>query len=465
MSDRPTALDVLGTLRIEDGRLWTEAAFGFQLDDAMAVLSDDGPPYGFHTRSRGSSKTGDLAAVVIALLLAAVGRARFYWLAADREQGQLALDSVAGFCDRTPALRDGLELTSSAVVARATGARLDVLPADAAGSWGIRPDAVFCDEITQWSDTPAPRRLWESVSSAVAKRPDAKLVVLSTAGNPSHFSRKILDHALTSPLWRVNEVPGPSPWMSEDRLAEQKARLPESVFQQLFGNEWVEAEGSFMDAAVIDRAFTLDGPSLSAESGRHGYVASLDLGSRNDRTAFAIGHMEGDVIHLDRLEVWHGSRAHPVEFSEVEAFIVAAWERFKFSLRSDPWQSLDMSQRLRARGIRAEEFTFSQGSKQKLAATLLSTMNTGRLRLYEAPGLRDELLALRLAQSKSGLWSFDHVAGAHDDMAVAVALVAVGLLERPASGASTQSRFAAEEAPVRESGDLTLVGRRYCDRP
>src|SRR5207248_2981551 len=139
--------------------------------------------------------TCDLAAVALSLLLSAEGRERLYWLAADAEQGRLAIDAIAGYCDRTPALRDALLLTASAVEAKATGARLDVLAADAASSWGIRPSAVFVDELTQWSDTSGPRRLWESVSSAVAKRSDAKLTVLCTAGDPAHFSRSILDHA------------------------------------------------------------------------------------------------------------------------------------------------------------------------------------------------------------------------------------------------------------------------------
>src|SRR5207244_12766774 len=94
-------------------------------------------------------------------------------------------------------------------------------------------------------------------------------------------------------------------------------------------------------------------------------------------------------------------------------------------------QGLDLAQRLRAQSIRAEEFTFSSASKQRLAATLLSTLNAGNLRLYPAEGLRDELLALRLVQSTSGAWSFDHTSGGHDDRAVALALMAVAALEGP----------------------------------
>jgi hypothetical protein len=134
------------------------------------------------------------------------------------------------------------------------------------------------------------------------------------------------------------------------------------------------------------------------------------------------------------METWQGSRNAPVDFATVEAFIVEAHRRFTFSLRLDPWQGLDLAQRLRAQGVPTREFAFSQASKQRLAATLLSTVNGGKLRLYEAEGLRDELLGLRLAQASSGAWTFDHKSSGHDDRAVALALMVTALLERGLRG-------------------------------
>ena len=45
------------------------------------------------------------------------------------------------------------------------------------------------------SDGAAARRLCEAASSAVAKRSDCRMVVLTTAGSPDHFSFKVLEHA------------------------------------------------------------------------------------------------------------------------------------------------------------------------------------------------------------------------------------------------------------------------------
>jgi hypothetical protein len=60
----------------------------------------------------------------------------------------------------------------------------------------------------------------------------------------------------------------------------------------------------------------------------------------------------------------------------------------------------------------AEEFAFTPGSKQRLAGTLLSTLNAGTLKLYNAEGLHEELLGLRLVQTTSGTWAFDHARAA-----------------------------------------------------
>jgi len=426
------ARDILAQLRLSDGRLWVDAAVDFQLEDAEAVLS--GPaPYNFLTRSRGSSKTGDLSAVALSMLLAAENAERLYWLASDGDQGALALDAIHDYVSRTSSLADRVDIQTRKAIATDSGASLEVLPADAPGAWGLTPAVVFADELANWHDGPAAKRLWEAASSAVAKRSDARLVVLTTAGSPDHFARKVLDHAITSDLWRVNEIPGPAPWADPERIAEQKARLPAAVFAQLFLNEWTVAEGSFLDPAVIDAAISLDGPALERDEKISRYVAALDLGAVNDRTVLAIGHREkrdGDPhVYLDRMETWQGTRAHPVDFSVIEQFIVSAHKRFGFKLKLDPWQGLDLAQRLRAKKITAEEFTFTQGSKQRLAMSLLSTINAGHLRLYEAEGLRDELMGLRLKQAASGSWSFDHSRGGHDDRAVALALMTVTALE------------------------------------
>jgi phage terminase large subunit-like protein len=428
--------DVLGLLRIEDGRSWLDAAYPFQREDALAVLEGE-RPYSFLTRARGASKTCDLAAVALALLLTAERRERAYWLAADQEQGRLAVDAVVGYCDRTPTLRDALTVTASAVEAKATGARLDVLAADAASSWGLRPAAVFVDELTMWQDARGQRQLWEAVSSACAKRADARLVVLCTAGDPAHFSRRILDHALTSPLWRVNEVPGPCPWMTADRLAEQRARLLPSTSARLFENLWTASEDRLASPEELRECVTLDG-SLEPDPARR-YLIGLDVGLKRDRTVAAVAHREDRRVVLDRMAVWQGSRLRPVKLEAVEEWLIEASARYnRARVVLDPWQAVGTLQRLKAKGVRADEHPFTPQSVGRLAASLFNAIRDRALALPADEDLLDELAHVRLRESSPGVFRLDHDAGRHDDRAIALGLVVIELLR---SGVPSEARI------------------------
>lgn len=465
------ALDLLLGFPLEDGRSWGDAAADFQLADARSIL-EGSKPYTYTVRSRGSSKTTDLAAIAVALALTAPERSRFYWAAADVDQAALALDVVGGFCARSEPLADALELQARRVVVRATGTTLEALPADASSAFGLKPAGVFVDELAAWPDTPNARKFLDALTTAVLKVAGARLAVLTAAGSPSHYAYRLLEHARTDALWRALERTGPAPWTPADRLEEQRRRLPPSVYAQLFEATWTEVEGSFLDESVVDAAFTLAGPSLRREDGRS-YVAALDLGHVNDRSVLSVGHLEGERVALDVMTVWAGSRARPVSFSEVEEHILAAHERYRFELSLDVWQALHVAERLRARGVRTNEISFSAAYKQRLASTLLQALNDGALDLYPAEGLREELLALRLKQGTAGTWTFDHASGGHDDRAVALAMMAVAALAKRPQGGRQFCSFCGREGcdgldcgmPVTVRGDLTLVGSKYIDRP
>lgn len=454
---------VLTSLTLESGATWGDTATGVQLTDARAIL--DGPqPFHYITRARGYSKSTDLAAIFLALMLTeAPPGARLFWLASDEGQGSLALDSIAGFRSRSALLADSIEVQSRRVLVPDSGVSLTVLPADGPGAWGLRPWAVAVDERAQWAETPAAERLWEAVSTAAAKVPGCRMAIITTAGDPQHPAARILGHARQSPTWRVSETAGPPPWIDATLLAEQRARLPEPVYARLFLNQWTAGTGAFLSAEAVEAAFTLDGPCIRPEPHRS-YRAALDLGHVNDRSVLAIGHEEGGGVVLDYMRTWSGSPRNPVSFAEVEEAIIAAHGRFRFTLRADPWQALHVLERLETRGIRAEPFSFTSASKQRLASTLLQLANDRALHLYPAEGLREELLDLRLKTGAAGTWTFDHKGGGHDDRCIALALMAVGALEdRSGAAASINTRpiSAADRAISR--GGLTLTGSRYLD--
>ena len=449
MSAHDEALGLMSELVIEDGRRWGDAARDFQLDDAREVLNPASKtPYSFLTRGRGGAKTSDLAGIALAVMLSqAPPGARLYAAAADRDQARLLVDSIQGYAARTPELSGALIVDSYRVTANRRSVQLEVLAADAPGAWGLRPYFLVVDEIAQWTTTDSPKRLWEATSSAVAKSDVARLVVLTSAGDPAHWSRKVLDHALTSPLWRVHEVPGPVPWLAPARLEEQRQRLPESSYRRLFLNEWTASEDRLATPADLAACVVLDGP-LEPEPGRS-YLISLDLGLKNDRTVAIVAHSKDEkrvtdepqlpLVIVDRLQVWQGTREQPVSLDNVEDWIAQASRSYsRASLVFDPWQAIGLAQRLQGRGVRVIEYPFSSQSVSRLATNLLTLIRTHRLALPNDAELLDELSNVRLRETAPGVLRIDHDPDKHDDRAIALALAAFELVERRRVGGTVR---------------------------
>jgi hypothetical protein len=99
----------------------------------------------------------------------------------------------------------------------------------------------------------------------------------------------------------------------------------------------------------------------------------------------------------------------------------------------DPYQAVHLAQRLRADGIRVEEFTFSSQSVGRLAVTLFRLLRDRLLVLPADEALADELVNARLRETAPGVYRIDHDADRHDDRVISLALVAHRLAERPTS--------------------------------
>jgi phage terminase large subunit-like protein len=442
-------LRLLDALRLEDGSRWGDVATDVQRADALAIL-DRSLKARFHWlgRARGYSKTVDLAGIALEVLLAqAPAGSRSYAFGADRDQAALLVDALAGFVRRGGApLADLIEVQAWKIAVRKTGATLEAKAADEAGSWGLRPFLLVCDELPMWPTSRGARRLWESVSSAVPKT-SGRLVVAGTAGDPAHWSAKVREHALADNLWRVSEVHGPPPWMDDRLIEEQRRRLPESSFQRLFENRWVSGEDRLVAAEDLAACVVLDGPQEPISGMR--YVIGVDVGLKRDATVAAVCHLEHGVVTLDRLGVWRGSRRRPVKLSEVEEWLVEASRRYWGSVVCDPWQAVGLIQRLRSRGVSVSEYAFSAQSVGRLASSLFLLLRDRMIRLPDDPELLDELANVRLRESSPGVLRMDHDTGRHDDRAIALALASHRLVARGEGSAPMGAYVASGRLPER----------------
>src|SRR5438034_7191938 len=252
------ALALLASFVLPDGRRWGEAAYPWQWEDAAAILNSGRCLNHYVTRPRGGSKTSDMGAItLVAMLTQAPDAARLYALAADRDQGRLLLDVIRGFTLRTPFLAGTVEMSAHRVVS-GREVVLEVLAADAASSWGLLPYFVVVDELAQWAETRRSLELWEAMRTSTVKQ-GARLAIITTAGDPTHFAYEIREHARIDPMWRLHEVPGPVPWIDPEQLEEQKRALPESSFRRLHLNIWSEGENRLAALEDLRLLVTHDG--------------------------------------------------------------------------------------------------------------------------------------------------------------------------------------------------------------
>jgi phage terminase large subunit-like protein len=187
------------------------------------------------------------------------------------------------------------------------GGVLRMLPSDGPRTHGITPTLAILDELWAHRDG----ALFESMTAALVKRPDAKLVVISTAdvGEERPLCR-LRARALAQPsversgplvecrgptlralLWEVADEVGvddldeiaavnPASWISREALVEQRENLPEGAFLRFHANQRVAPQGAWLPAGAWQRV--VGDPDF--QPGERIWAA-LDVGGTESATA------------------------------------------------------------------------------------------------------------------------------------------------------------------------------------
>lgn len=419
-------LDLMAGLPLEDGQAWGSVAEQFQIHDAATIL--ESPVHrSFILRGRGMSKTTDIAAIVITLLLTeAPSHSQSYVYAADADQADLTMQAIVGFVQRAN-LTAQFKLGSRTITNRETKATLSVETSDGASAYGKRPWLQIVDELALWPDTPNHRNLWAAITSAVPKVPDSRLVVISTAGSPTGIGARVWADAEKSRHWTTSKTPGPSPWWTKEDIEATKLALSKSQWRRLILCEWAESDDALTTPEDVDAAIRPDASVLEPQGHRH-YVAALDVGTRKDMTALVIGHSEqretGRVSIIDRVLYWrpkdHGGR---VDLAEVEAAALRECRRYGAKLIFDRMQAEQLVTNLEREGVRTQEYVFSQAGANRLARTLWGALRDRTLELPDEEEIRSQFQTVRLVETGPATVKLENPPGTHDDIPTAVGML------------------------------------------
>jgi phage terminase large subunit-like protein len=414
----------LNALVMPTGQHWGEMATRVQKRDAKAVLSASGPRRHWIGRARGYSKTEDLAALtLVALLVLLAPGAEAYCVARDRDQARILVDRIRAFIRRN-GLEGAFESVGTYVIVTKSGVRLEALSCDVSSAYGLSPAWVVVDELCQHPETAAARELLDAIVSGLPKTKGSRLAIITTSGSPGHWSKVIYDRAERERGWRVSMTYGPAPWQDAEEVEEAKRALPASSFARLFRNEWAQGEDRLFDPDDVAACVAHDG--VLEHERRHRYQLGVDLALRNDRAAVCAGHVEGDALIVDALDVFVPSRHRDVDLGAVESLVEARSRQYgRAPVVFDPAMAGQMVQRLRLRGVTCKEHVFTAASNSRRTLLVLQLVRERRLRLPDDPELIDELLNLRVREISPGQFRYDHDATKHDDRVTALSLVAL----------------------------------------
>jgi phage terminase large subunit-like protein len=266
---------------------------------------------------RGNGKTGLAAVLALAHIAGpeAIARGEIYAAANDRFQAGRLFSEIVAIIERVPWLSERVSIRRHSKELEdigGTGSLFAALSADVPSKHGLAPSLVIIDELGQ----SASRDLLDALETAMGKRPDPMLWIISTqAARDEMPMSQVVDYGLRVQRGEIEDPsfhlvfhaapPEADPWKLATwklanpglgdilslehvkRLARQAQRMPsaEASFRNLMLNQRVDATAQFLTAAVW--AVGNEPVDMDRLKGRPCF-AGLDLGATRDLTALAL---------------------------------------------------------------------------------------------------------------------------------------------------------------------------------
>jgi len=382
---------------------------------------------------RGHDKTSLEGRLVSWLLLYSRRPVNAYILAADMDQGKLILDAMREEAALNPWVIEHLTFTAKTCTGPA--GTVTVLPADVGGANGLRGNVYIFDEVTNW-DKPKAKDLWRTVVSGTAKVNPTVCGVLSNAGYIGSWQEKVIRSLQKDPLWHYYEAPGPmATWMDPEKIRSLRQQLASPAeARRLYDNKWINAaeELDYLSRAEAEQCYDDTRMyRLVGDDRVRNYIVSIDYGPKKDRTVCLVGHREGNLAVVDRMDVW----TRPCDPSEVSAWCAEVKRSFRHVVEwvVDPYQMLFLIEQLRRDRCNVHEYVSRGGAGNfEIAQALRGYVSSGNLRLYPGCGheLADEMSNLICKKMGYG-FRIDHTASRHDDQCVALGQFLVRSSEYP----------------------------------
>jgi phage terminase large subunit-like protein len=370
-----------------------------------------------YSAGKKSGKTATAAFIVIyTAFLLAPPRGELYLLANDLEQStSRVFRAVTTILEASPLLRRSASITANRITFKSTGTTITAVPNEYKGFAGANPNLNVFDESCYFVSESS-HRLWAESVPSPARKISFRLSV-STAGfegEPSPL-REIYDRTMA---YGTEVAPGLfvhenllcfwshrrlAPWQTRAWIDEMARTLRPPQYQRLIENRWTSSESTFIEMPVWDSCVDPDTRPLAGDKSLRVWVG-MDLGWKHDSTALVVVALDGDVIQLVDHVVFTPTKNAPLDIeATAEAAVRSFAERFDLAcVGYDPWQAVDVTQRLTRAHLNMVPIAQSPQNQTPMASQLIDVLKQGRLRMYASRELRDAAAKTIVVESSRG---------------------------------------------------------------
>ncbi|MBB03630.1 MAG: hypothetical protein CMJ47_13370 [Planctomyces sp.] len=343
----------------------------------------------------------------------------------SKSQSRIVHDYLRSIFE-TPLLRNQLVSDTKEGFELRSGTRIEILAGDWRTIRGFTLLAAIIDEacffgVESESKVKSDTELIRAIKPALATV-NGKLIAIS-----SPYARKgwcyetwRRDHGNDTGDTLVWNCPSRTmnPTLPQKIVDREMANDPAAARAEFLG-QWREDVAAFVPREVIEQVVVTGRSQLIHQNGVH-YVAFADMsGGRSDDAALAIAHRENRTVVVDLIKRWKPP------FSPHAVVAEMADELRVYQIRKvvgDNYAAEFVAGSFRANGIRYER---CDKPKSVLYAELLPRLCSGELELPDDDLLVGQLANLERRTRSGGRDIIDHPHGGHDDVANAVAGVAV----------------------------------------
>ncbi len=401
---------------------------------------------------RGQGKTTLLAAIAVHHLVT-TENAAVYCAASSRDQARILFESALAFTrvlDHPNIVDRHLELRfcEDPDQPRNFSRFMRVLAADAMRLHGLTPSLAIIDELHAHADD----SVYLALKTAQLKRPDSKLITISTAGagadsplgrlraralaQPRVSRRGAVTDAQGAQLryleWSVDEdadiddarivkKANPCSWVSVEALREQRQAVPDLAYRRFHANQWTEREGHWLPPGAWQAVTGI--PSFT--DGEDVWIG-VDVGG--ERSASAVVWINAN-LHVGAA-IYHGDRGVLECVDEVR--LLAGTYNVR-EVVFDPWRFGQGAQELEAAGILVTSFPQSDTRMVPASTRLYSAIVEQRLVVPDHPELRQHAAAAVARHGRRG-WRLDKAARADNiDGVIALCMALEACEQKPAA--------------------------------